>query len=136
MNPLLEKKINQEFPDLIPKDLIFECLDGWYQIIKDVCYLIDKRERNIVPKGYYYSSSQPENSFAEIEINQIKEKFGGLRIYYYGGDDIVTGIVEMAERHSLSTCENCGKPAECKSYGQLIKTLCSNCSSILGKSCD
>ncbi len=134
MNPSLEKKLSQEFPDMIPKDLMFECLDGWYQIIRNVCYLIDKREQNTVPKGYY--STNLDSSNLEVEINQIKEKFGGLRIYYYGGDDIVAGIVEMAERHSFSTCENCGNPAECKSYGQLIKTLCSNCSSILGKSCD
>jgi hypothetical protein len=30
-------------------------------------------------------------------IYQVKEKFGKLRFYYEGGDDVVRGLVLMAE---------------------------------------
>ena len=51
---------------------------------------------------------------ASIIILQIKEKFGGLRVYWTGsglGDRIwnqVGGAVTMAESMSYKTCEKCG----------------------------
>lgn len=43
-----------------------------------------------------------------IRIDQIKEKFGGLRFYYSGGDDIIDGMTRMAESMSYYICEICG----------------------------
>jgi hypothetical protein len=54
---------------------------------------------------------------------QVKEKFGGLRFYYEGGDDQVHGMVRMAESWASVTCEVCGKPGQLRSGGW-IKTLC------------
>ena len=54
---------------------------------------------------------------------QIKEKFGGLRFYYEGGDDQIYGMVRMAESWAAVTCEECGAPGESRSGGW-IKTLC------------
>lgn len=54
---------------------------------------------------------------------QIKEKFGGLRFYYEGGDDQVSGMVRMAESWAAVTCEECGAPGK-QQPGGWIKTLC------------
>jgi hypothetical protein len=43
---------------------------------------------------------------------QVKEKYGTLRFYYNGGDDVVDGIVRMAEAMSAITCEVCGAPGK------------------------
>ena len=43
-----------------------------------------------------------------IRVAQIKEKFGGLRFYYDGGDDQISGMVTMAESWADSSCEKCG----------------------------
>jgi hypothetical protein len=43
---------------------------------------------------------------------QVKEKFGGLRFYYNGGDDYIRGLASMAESMSTSTCEECGAPGK------------------------
>lgn len=58
-----------------------------------------------------------------IEIQQIKEKFGGLRFYYEGGDDEISGMVRIAERWTNKTCETCGNKGERRSGGW-IRTLC------------
>lgn len=58
-----------------------------------------------------------------VTASQVKEKFGGLRFYYDGGDDIVSGMVRMAESMSYRTCEECGAPGMSNSYGW-ISTLC------------
>jgi hypothetical protein len=58
-----------------------------------------------------------------IHIQQIKEKFGGLRFYYYGGDDQIHGMVRMAELWAGHTCETCGNKGE-RRQGGWIRTLC------------
>ena len=58
-----------------------------------------------------------------IEVNQIKEKFGGLRFYFSGGDDHISGMVTMAEVWAGHTCETCGEKGKHRSGGW-IRTLC------------
>ena len=58
-----------------------------------------------------------------IEIQQIKEKFGGLRFYYEGGDEYVSGLVTMAESWASRSCERCGDIGEQRGGGW-IRTLC------------
>jgi hypothetical protein len=58
-----------------------------------------------------------------ITIEQIKEKFGGLRFYYSGGDDTIGGMVTMAEVWASHSCETCGNKGE-KRNGGWIRTLC------------
>jgi hypothetical protein len=58
-----------------------------------------------------------------IEIQQIKEKFGGLRFYYDGGDERIYGMETMAESWAIRTCETCGNVGEQRGGGW-IRTLC------------
>ena len=58
-----------------------------------------------------------------VRIDQIKEKFGGLRFYYEGGDDHISGMVRMAELWAGRTCEKCGNKGE-RRQGGWVRTLC------------
>lgn len=58
-----------------------------------------------------------------IHIDQIKEKFGGLRFYYSGGDDQIHGMVRMAELWAGHTCEKCGNKGT-RRQGGWVRTLC------------
>jgi hypothetical protein len=58
-----------------------------------------------------------------IHVEQIKEKFGGLRFYYQGGDATISGMVSMAESWANHTCETCGNKGERRSGGW-VRTLC------------
>ena len=58
-----------------------------------------------------------------IHVDQIKEKFGGLRFYYQFGDDTISGMVNMAESWAARTCEQCGNIGERRSGGW-VRTLC------------
>jgi len=91
-----------------------ECNIGWYDIISSVCYRIKQYEKN--KKSDYYP----------VTFDQIKEKWGGLRIYYIGGDDYIRGVVDMAEEMSYKICERCGCPGSPNKQGW-ITTLCDNC---------
>jgi NADH pyrophosphatase NudC (nudix superfamily) len=66
----------------------------------------------------------------KFSLVQIKEKFGGLRIYLGGMEtglfEDVNDIVENAETESYTICEKCGKPGKPRK-GSWIKTLCDEC---------
>jgi hypothetical protein len=59
-----------------------------------------------------------------FQVDQIKEKLGTLRFYYTGGDDVVDGMVRMAERFSERVCETCGAPAVTRNHRGWLTTLC------------
>ena len=53
----------------------------------------------------------------QVVVSQVKEKFGTLCFYYSGGDDIIDGMVRMAEAMSSVTCEECGSPGKRRGGG-------------------
>lgn len=59
-------------------------------------------------------------------IIQVKEKFGGLRLYCAGDDREIYHIADAAERACNNLCEFCGKPGTLRSGGWL-KTRCDEC---------
>jgi hypothetical protein len=59
----------------------------------------------------------------QVIATQIKEKFGTLRFYYWGGDDYCRGVESMAESMSAVTCEVCGSPGKLRNGGW-VQTLC------------
>ena len=87
----------------------FECDDGWYHIIETLCGCM---------QGYTSA-----NSKAQVVAAQVKEKFGTLRFYADGGNDMTDGMIWMAEALSACTCEVCGKPGKLRGGGW-VKTLC------------
>jgi hypothetical protein len=61
-------------------------------------------------------------------IMQVKEKFGGLRIYSQGGDyEAISDLERTAESISFLTCEYCGEPGNLKNKNGWIKTCCEKC---------
>ena len=57
------------------------------------------------------------------KIDQIKEKFGSLRFYYFGGDKEIAGMVRFAEYLCSKTCEVSGEEGEICSNGSWYGTL-------------
>lgn len=66
---------------------------------------------------------EPRAKTRRVYVAQIKEKFGGLRFYYDGGDDVVSGMVRMAESWADKTCESCGNVGK-QRHGGWVRTLC------------
>jgi hypothetical protein len=65
-------------------------------------------------------------SIPQVTLDQVKEKFGTLRFYYTGGDDVIDGMVRMAESMTEVTCEECGNIGE-RRGGGWIHTYCTPC---------
>ena len=96
----------------------FECRDGWYQLIDTLC---DTIQSYIDRNKKYNNIDTPQ-----VTAIQVKEKFGTLRFYYDGGDDVIRGMVWLAENLSAEICENCGNPGELVK-SSWVQTLCNTC---------
>ena len=68
------------------------------------------------------------DKFSNVNITQIKEKFGGLRFYYDGGDEMIHGMVWFAESLSYDICEVCGSHENVyQTKGGWVQTICEKC---------
>ena len=109
------KQMEARFPKMFAEPYGgFACGEGWWPILEALCGQIQHHVD--------WKNKQSE-VVAQVTVNQIKEKFGGLRFYYSGGDDAIDGMVSMAESWAAHSCETCGSPGKSRSGGW-IKTLC------------
>ena len=58
--------------------------------------------------------------------SQVKEKFGGLRVYLTHGTDKMYQLIHEAEKKSEVTCEECGQSGEIRTTGWWV-CLCDEC---------
>lgn len=116
-----------------------ECGNGWYDIISALCWRIKQYEDNIKARERFREKQNNDiqqnfgiaiegdgQDYFPVKFDQIKEKFGGLRIYYSGGDDYISGAVDMVEEISYKICEVCGQKGK-PNKGGWITTLCESC---------
>ena len=87
---------------------------GWYPILEALCASIQQHTDWREKQG---------NAIPQVVVEQIKEKFGGLRFYYEGGDEQIHGMVRMAEAWAGIACEDCGGIGKRRSGGW-VRTLC------------
>lgn len=122
MREELQQQLFEKYPDLFSRRSLpmnqtcmcwgIETGDGWYDLIDSLCdYISFQVKHNRVPPVYF---------------EQIKEKFGGLRVYALGGDEGVQGAISLASLMSEKTCEDCGVPATVRTSGW-IRNLCTSC---------
>lgn len=98
----------------------YECGDGWIPLIEEAKTIIAKYNQKIKEEDL---DTEP------LEFVQIKEKWGGLRIYLnYYVPEIADQIHELEDK-SLNICEHCGTNKNVKrdwTHGWIM-TLCDKC---------
>ena len=100
----------------LPFDLFgVECGEGWKCLYEPIIEWI---------KNYNINKDKEQ----QIEIHQIKEKFGGLRFYCNFYTDELKEMIREAEQESFRTCEFCGTK---ENVGHTVSgwytTCCENC---------
>jgi hypothetical protein len=113
-----EKRMKEKYPKMFSQPYGGFCVgEGWWPILENLC-------SNIQSHIDWWNKNHEKHPVVEqVVVAQIKEKFGGLRFYYDGGDDQIRGMVRMAESWADHSCEECGAPGTAGGKGW-IKTLC------------
>ena len=90
MDEDLENQLKQEYPEIYSEDFTFECLDGWYPLIDATSHIL----------------ATHRETREDLQIRQIKEKYGELRIHpnlsYGERSHVVTGAIELAKFMSVN----------------------------------
>jgi len=86
-----------------------ECDDGWLELIAELI-------RELINAGW------------TREVQQIKEKFGGLCFYAIGLPENGYEIISRYEKRSYEICERCGSTDDVSlCEDNWLKTLCGRC---------
>ena len=131
MKKELQDKIFEKYPKLYrQKDLDMRqtamcwgisCGDGWYDLIDELCGNIQNHVVN-------FNRNKPEEDHIICQATQVKEKFGGLCFYTYGGNEYIDGMISFAESMSYRICTECGQTSEKNESNRgWIYTLCTSC---------
>jgi hypothetical protein len=124
------KEMQEKHPVMFSRPFGGFCIGpGWYQIIRSLCGNIQAHINSVDCARTSLVLRNPWNrpipkQVPQVIVTQIKEKFGGLRFYHDGGDDMVEGMVHMAESWAAHTCETCGNHGVGRSVGGWLTTLC------------
>ncbi len=101
----------------------YEVCDGWLEKCKEITRIVEQYNRN-----------RPEDE--QIEIFQIKSKFGELRVYldFKDGNSVidVPGVTDRINEiidECSHTCEWCGSQNNVTTFSHKgwIRTLCEKC---------
>jgi hypothetical protein len=132
MSPEKSKELTKRHPKIFssegdsrePLDYYgFECSDGWFDLIDALCRTIQTHVDWALESSI---KSDEDKEYLQVRATQVKEKWGGLRFYYSGGDEYISGLVAMAEVMSSKICEDCGDKATIKTTGW-IRNICHSC---------
>ena len=109
MTPEKTNALLTNYPKIFRNGFQFECDDGWYQLISDLCKYI---------QGMIDNNDHLE--LQQVKAVQVKEKFGTLRFYIEYFESVkgnkrqeewwskVYGAIHFAEFISRRFCERCG----------------------------
>lgn len=96
------------------KEMPWECGKGWWPLIEKVAAAID--------------SFNADHPVIPVEVSQIKQKFGGLRIYHYNAPEDLRQLINEAIAASWHTCEKCGSTTGVTTNLEGYRlTLCPDC---------
>jgi hypothetical protein len=89
-----------------PSFIEFSCGPGWKELIENIFKIMKD---------------------TDCKVEQVKEKFGGLRFYTDHETPAVSDLIKIAELESYKVCEECGTRKFVKTEGGWLKTLCKFC---------
>ena len=90
----------------------FECGRGWFPLVYET---LDKIQAIV------------DRDRLDLEITQVKEKYGELRVYTTCYINEVENIIDEATRKSVTICERCGKEGKRVQVKGWLMTRCDEC---------
>lgn len=96
--------------------------NGWLPVIDKLCGAM----QNYIDNTTRYTKEGPKKP-EQVTCVQMKEKFGGLRFYTNGHDDVIEGMISMAEYLCNNTCDECGSEEDLGITSGWISVKCRKC---------
>jgi hypothetical protein len=117
MDQELQNKLFEKYPNQYRHLKYIACDNGWFDIISVCCFGVEQQIKNAKNRG--------EN--IDFWWSDQKSKFGGLRLYYYSGNEYIAGVIHMAEAISYKVCCICGNKGQLCNKRSWFETFCDKC---------
>jgi hypothetical protein len=95
--------------------------EGWLIIVDKLCGAI----QNYIDITWY--TQDGPKKIEQATCTQMKEKFGRLRFYVDNADDIIEGMISLAEYMCRNTCDECGSEEDLGETSGWISVKCRTC---------
>lgn len=98
----MSEEINLGFRNISEEDAVGSVGAGWESLIRRLY------------------AAKPDN----VEVRQVKEKFGGLRFYTGAAPREYLDLIDQIENESYYVCYMCGEPGQVDNSKWWVLTLC------------
>jgi hypothetical protein len=105
-------EIVTKYADMLELHWGLEVGDGWVPVVDDLFANI--------------AALLKQRPIANFKIVQVKEKFGGLRVYTRHASPAILKLIDAAERICAETCETCGGKGSMQESGWM-RVICDPC---------
>ncbi len=120
MSPDKDRALRERYPLVFQKPLgndePLRTGDGWFDLLDATFNVLD-----------VLIACAPESERHHYYAQCVKEKFGGLRIYFRSATAAMTEVIALAEHKSLTVCDVCGKTGQKRSGAEnfpWVRTRC------------
>lgn len=118
-------RFRRMYPHLLVQNIGLECGVGWFGVLDA---LFTSLEQQII-EGIRLDRWQRQSDEATRLISwpcatQVKEKFGGLRVYMSKPSAEMTELIELAVNRARVTCDVCGEPGVLRDTSGWLRTRC------------
>lgn len=103
-----------KYPCLFSKLEWLQIEDGWLDLVDRLSAKIE----------VYIDGYVPEELRDQIYYEQIKQKFGQLRVYMSHHIPYIQGAIDVVESISDTVCEKCGGKSQMRNIRGWITSLC------------
>ena len=109
-----------------------DCGVGWFDIIDCLCEELQNycNRHNLVynsENNEYINIAEDDPRYIQVVALQVKEKYGTLRFYASGSDDVTSAMIRLAEEMSARICETCGSSTKMSKMADRIIPICAKC---------
>lgn len=117
LNDEMIERLRKDFNPLLPANNMITFPLGWEKLVRRV---LEEFAGN-------------KNDFHVLRVEQIKDKFGMLRIYTNFSSEKIQAIIYKAENDARNTCMECGHYGDSVTEQPRFQFLCKKCAAIYRK---
>ena len=113
------------YPHLFVQKIGLECGTGWFGLQDELFASLEHQIIEGIQLGRWQClSNEADRQVAWPFATQIKEKFGGLRVYMSQRSTEMNKSIDFAVNRARVTCDVCGEPGTFRDTTGWLRTRC------------
>lgn len=117
-------RFHRLYPHLFVRKIGLECGAGWFPLLDELFVVLERCIYAGIETGQWQDLVEKGHAHPWPHALQIKEKFGGLRVYLGRRTPEMVVAIAAAQARAEFTCDQCGEPGHLRRLGGYMCTRC------------